>query len=165
MPEKTEESKTVEHKNITLEELIEKDNTEKKIEYLINHNSSSILSTPKTFKKPKEYDTEDDIAKELLKDLKGMINGELINKNKNRNRLMWFLLSTFSVIGIATVVVVFLSAFYSYDQKIVLAMISGFFINMIGVILILVKYMFSPSKELYDYTLNIFKRKSKSTDE
>lgn len=107
---------------------------------------------------PKEYDTEDEIARGLLNDLKGMIKQELESKEKSRKILTRWLLGAFTVLGIFVIVLTFVS--YHYDTKVVLAVISGFFVNIIGLVIILLKYMFSPSKELYDYTLGIFKRKN-----
>lgn len=104
-----------------------------------------------------EYDTEDEIAHSFLNNLKDMINKELDSKQRNRTILVWFLIGSFSVLGIF--LMLFLWNSYWHDTSVVLALISGFFVNMIGLVLVLVKYMFSPSKEIYDYTISIFKRK------
>lgn len=122
-----------------------------------NEHIHSIFQSLKK-KPPKEYDNEDDIARGLLADLKDMIKKELDSKQKSRTRLTYWLMIAFSLIGLSVIGLTFFSMYY--DTKIVLAMISGFFVNTIGLVLILLKYMFSPSKELYDYTLGIFKRKN-----
>lgn len=109
-----------------------------------------------------EYDNEDDIAKSLLKELSKMIKKELESKQKNRGVLVWFLIVSFAVLGIF--MMCFLWKSNEYETPIVLAVVSGFFVNMIGLVIILVKYMFSPSKEIYDYTINIFKRKENGSE-
>lgn len=107
---------------------------------------------------PREFDNEDDIAKGLLNDLKDTIKRDLESKENTRKVLTRFLIIAFSIMGICTILLVAFSM--NYDTKIVLAALSGFFINVISLVLVLLKYMFSPSKEIYDYTLGIFKRKS-----
>lgn len=128
-----------------------------------NKYSVFLANYNKVFKKlndqlPKEYDTEDEIARGLLEKLKDMIEKELKSKEASRKKLTNLLIYSFAVLGIFVIILTFCSM--HYDSKVVLAVISGFFVNTIGLVLVLLKYMFSPSKELYDYTLGIFKRKN-----
>src|SRR5699024_10842832 len=124
-------------------------------EYLTNYNQAfKSLNAHLT----KEYDTEDEIDRGLLEDLKGMIKQELQSKQENREKLTRLLIWAFGILGVFVIALTFLSMYY--DTKIVLAVISGFFVNTIGLVLVLLKYMFSPSKELYEYSLGIFRRKN-----
>lgn len=106
---------------------------------------------------PEEYDNEDDIAKGLLSSLKELIEKEQSDKQEYRGKVTKWLIWYFSLISILVAVLLVLSDFY--NPKIIIAIIGGFFTNLIALLLILLKYLYSPSKELHSFVMAIFNRK------
>lgn len=159
-----EEARLIQKELIDDDQQIEEQITEKLKEFFkVNFEENKDHETKTLIKEfsyelPKEYDTEDEIARDILKDVKEMINAELKSKEVSRKKLTNLLIISFIVLGIFVIGLTVFSMFY--DTKIVLAVISGFFINAISLILVLLRYMFSPSKELYTYTIDILKRKN-----
>lgn len=87
--------------------------------------------------------------------LKGLTDGIIVDlKKKSRTRfwIMWGMTVYFVVITYLVFKLVFSWQYSDYLKSILLG---GFFANLVGLIAIIFKYVFSQSKELYDFWIGI----------
>lgn len=87
--------------------------------------------------------------------LNGLTDGIIVDlKKKSRTRfwIMWGMTVYFVVITYLVFKIVFSWQYSDYLKSILLG---GFFANLVGLIAIIFKYVFSQSKELYDFWIGI----------
>lgn len=92
------------------------------------------------------------VTKKMLEELTGDIAEELRSKSRTKLHLIFFTVVFFSIITYIIFKIVF-DRGYSDDLKSIL--LGGFFANLIGLLVIIFKYVFSQSKELYDFWIDI----------
>ncbi|GGD02464.1 hypothetical protein [Enterococcus wangshanyuanii] len=109
----------------------------------------------KIAKKAKVYNNESDIKKGFLEKLLDIMQNEEEDKRKNRTLITHCLLGYFGFISLFVCLVI--SQSNTMDTAVVLAVVGGFFANVISLLILLLKYIYSPSKELHDFIIQLFK--------
>lgn len=46
-----------------------------------------------------------------------------------------------------------------FDNKVVLAVVGGFFANIISLLILLLKYIYSPSRDIHEFVVKLFEEK------
>lgn len=138
---------------------------EEDIEIFLNRNFPEINREPSLENKKvedlttlEEFDNEDEVASKILGDLKTTIKDEWKDKRIHRNWMSIWLVFIFTSITGGIGYMVYNSN--EYETAIILVLIGGFFANFVTLLMVLLKYLFSPSNELYNYSIDILKRKN-----
>lgn len=80
------------------------------------------------------------------------IQKEAKSKNFMKKFFMFFMISYFSLVTLAVLIIVLLPWIHDKVKEILLG---GFFTNLIGLLIIIFKYVFSPSKDLQNFFLKL----------
>lgn len=74
------------------------------------------------------------------------------SKNFMKKFFMYFMIGYFSLVTLAVLIIVLLPWIHDRVKEILLG---GFFTNLIGLLIIIFKYVFSPSKDLHNFYLKL----------
>lgn len=118
----------------------------------------SILESEKSDASISEHNFEDDRANDFLKHM----DESIVNDQESKHKFRRVIILSFSIYFCVVTLLVFFILIdpinHGYSDTIKLSLIGGFFTNLIGLLIIIFKYVFSPTKEHYDFVMNIFKR-------
>lgn len=98
----------------------------------------------------------DESVSKSLESLEIKISNTIQKEEKSKNFMkkffMFFMISYFSLVTLAVLIIVLLPWIHDRVKEILLG---GFFTNLIGLLIIIFKYVFSPSKDLQNFFLKL----------
>jgi len=100
-----------------------------------------------------EFETQSsaEMQREMMKNLNHVIFKENQDKNQMKHSLLKYFMRFFSIVTSLIFFVVIDPMQLGYSDSLKIALIGGFFTNLIALFIIIFKYVFSPSKEAWEF--------------
>lgn len=100
-----------------------------------------------------EYDSQSsaNMQLDMMKSLNHTISDENRSKSHMKHQLLKYFMWFFSIVTFLLFFVVIDPLHWGYSDTLKLALIGGFFTNLIALFIIIFKYVFSPSRETWDF--------------